>query len=518
MRKFIAGAALGLAAGLVIGVGGSSLLGIDTAARNGAPTEGDPVRAASSTQAPPTDFRGFVEPSTRRRDTRPPRRRVERPEPVTRKPSAKPDPPPTAARRTTADLLAAMEEFLRDGTVMDGRATSVAVELARRPDARPIAFDLVTRALAKSETQDDRAFWIAFTLASAVSPEDATRALRAGLAGDARLLRLSVALAQAAVRALEQDLTSLTAELLGNSVASARGAGIYLSHSAEAPPIQALLRIAGTDANDDVRAGALRVLTEFASDDDRPGVREIVTPLILMNARNGPAQARREAIESFEEIGVAAADTALALLREGALDEDLAWYVVRPLLDAGRIGDVMATELTWEVADAVISWVSEEGDEDDLEPAGSRVAACAPHAEQLASTCGADSVSDFASTLIEFGHLDVAERIARLTSLPRHHQRVVLDAMFGNDVAPEALRVDLASRAIKVFAAYLDPRTSSVPRRRTAIELAEDAYLGYERMRAGVLAVLDNAARGDPNSWIRALAAEAAQDLRDTYE
>ncbi len=521
MRKFIAGATLGLAAGLAIGVGGSSLLGIDAGARNEAPTVGEPVRAGSSAQAPPNDFRGFVEPSTRRRDTRSrsPRRRVERPEPVTRKPRPKTAPPPTETKRTTAELVAALEEWLRDGTAVDTSAQSGAVELVGRPDARPIAFDLVTRALSKSEAPRDQAFWVASALAGAVSPDDGIRALRAGLAGDTRLLGLSVSLARAATRAFGRDFTSLTAELLGSSVASARDGGIYLSRSIEAPPIQSLLRIAGTDPNDDVRAYALRVLTKFASDDDHPGVREIVTPLILMNARNGPAQARREAIESFEEIGAAAADTALALLREGgALDEYLAYFLVRPLLDAGRMGDVMATELTQEVADVVIYWVSEEGDDDRVEPAGSRVAACVPYAEQLVLTCSADAVSNFASTLIELGHLDVAERIARLTSLPRDHQEFVLNAMFDNDVAPEALRSDLASRAINVFAAYLDPRASSVPRRRTAIKIVRNTYSSSERMRTGVLAALENAARGDPNSWIRALAAEAAQEIRNSYE
>jgi hypothetical protein len=281
--------------------------------------------------------------------------------------------------------------------------------------------------------------------------------------------------------------------------------------------VQALLRVARTDSDGDVRAFAMRLLTDLWRDENQPALREVVVPLILLTALEGPAESRREAIMSFEDIGVAAANTSHALLREGGLDEDLAYYAVRPLLDAGRINDLMATELTWEIAQAVVSWLQEhENDGGERK----RVATCAPHAQKLIGACRGDDASGFIYMLLTHGYLDITEKIALRTDLDSETQQYALVAMFAGDTVPEAMQEEQDTRALRVLAAYLDPRLSELTRRRLTVSAAawDSSDIGSERLFTRVLAILENTARGDPNSWVRGIAQEAVETLNDSYE
>jgi len=521
MQKFIAGAAAGLALGLVLGVGASAWLGVGTDAPRDTARPG-PTSAPAPEEPGESPGRsasgGKRRGDSRAPEPRRPRGRVERQEPAVRPPPP-PDNPPdeTKPQKPTADLLAEVEELLRSRTILGGGAADLARVLVARADALPLSFDLVTRALAKSEETGDEAWSVAAVLAAGLSASDAATALRAGLAGDEKLLSIVGFLSDAVTNESADVIAALSVELIVNADAGARNAGVYLSQWADVPPVHALLRVAESDSDGETRAYALSILMQMAIDSEQPQIREVVVPLVLLTALEGPAEARRDAITSFDEIGAAAADTAHALLREGGLDEELAYSVVRPLLDAGRIGDVMTTTLTWEVAHAIVSWIDDaENDEQGAE----RVESLVPHAQQLIGACHEDAASSLIYAFLANGNLEPVESAALRTDLPIETQRYVLEAMFTTDTAPEVMQGDLEARAVRVFAAYLDPKLSGISRRRLAAQLAEWGSLELESDRAysGALAVLENAARGDPNSWVRAIAQAAIEELRDSYD
>ncbi len=504
MRQALVGLAIGLGAGAAIG------FAIGAATRGGAPA----ARTADGAHAPTAAAR----PGEGARRAGADRPGPAAPQPRDRRARTRGTPPSrpsedASSARTQGEILRDPAAALRAEEPRDAADVDHARTLSAGGPPPEIDISLMDLALSRSREFGDTAH--ALALAAVVRPDAALAALEAALSGThPRRMDVVYNLACGAA-SIDRDATGTATVMLAHADARVRAAGVMLASSLDALPVATLLNTAQRDIDGDVRSEALDALmSRGAWDDDDDDLRSAVAPAVLLAAREGPADARRVAISWFPELGAQAADTALTLLREGGLDEELAEFVVAPILASGRGRDLLDSSPSRIVLDAARTWIEER---EDL--VGAELRALFPVIHAVLPLQGAEDDYDYTyailGALANAGEFEELERIAGDGTLAGGVRATAVRVLLTPDATPVLGEPEAARRGLRALRGLLDPPSADASARRLAIEGLSygDAYFVDAVRQAEAIALLRRVARGDPNSWVRAAAQDAVETL-----